>query len=593
MKNKEKKQSFFYIIRRIFPMVFKNSPILFIVFIVFDIACGFLQGFTMYSNQLFYDSIENTIAGKAGISVWIAFSVFIGTKIFLQIIRFFSNISDNMLEGKSEKALGNILNKKAEKIPAICFEDNKFLTDITKASEGKKRAYWTVMLFTGLISFYLPYLTFLITYLYRLDKLLALSIIVIFIPVLITQFTRTDIIAKSLNKIAPLSRQSGHFAAAMSNNSMAKETRTLGIYGYLKKRYFNVVKEFNQVRYDAHFKSAVYEIISRAITLCGYFGVLLLLFNSVMNNRISIGAFAAVLASIIGMIKHLDDLMRNNIGEIAQNLSHVRNFINYLDIPEAKGQIDKISTADGISLRGVSFTYPEATTKAVENLSLDIKSGESIAIVGENGAGKSTLVRLITGMYMPDEGEVTIGGIDTKDIKPDILFETISGVFQRFQSYQMTLSENISISDTAVEAKEEYLDECLLKSGLYKDDRSFTKGYETMLSRKFGGVDLSGGQWQRIAIARGYYKEHEIIVLDEPTAAIDPLEETKIYNRFSDLSKGKTAIVVTHRLGSVRLTDKIVVMDKGCIAGIGIHDELLATCPIYATMWNAQAQWYA
>ena len=156
----------------------------------------------------------------------------------------------------------------------------------------------------------------------------------------------------------------------------------------------------------------------------------------------------------------------------------------------------------------------------------------------------------------------------------------------------MTLKNNICISDAGRDTEDEELDLIVRMAGLDVTERSFDSGYETMLSREFGGVDLSGGQWQRVAIARGFYRIHQIIVLDEPTAAIDPLEETKIYNRFAEISKDKTAIIVTHRLGSVKLADRIVVMDKGKIVGIGTHSDLVLECPKYREMWTAQAQYY-
>ena len=168
----------------------------------------------------------------------------------------------------------------------------------------------------------------------------------------------------------------------------------------------------------------------------------------------------------------------------------------------------------------------------------------------------------------------------------------ISAVFQNYACYQMTLRENISISDTEEGYEDEYLEECCKKAGVERKSEIFPSGYETLLSREFGGVDLSGGQWQRIAIARGFFRKHQLIVLDEPTAAIDPMEESRIYNRFAKMAERKTAIIVTHRLGSVKLADRVFVMKDGRLAEEGTHEELMELNGEYARLYRMQEKWY-
>lgn len=290
-----------------------------------------------------------------------------------------------------------------------------------------------------------------------------------------------------------------------------------------------------------------------------------------------------------------------HIGRMMKNLGSVRNFLNFLSLPERKGREMVVDAGKGIVLENVSFRYPGAEADSLSGISLEIRPGETIAIVGENGAGKTTLVRLMIGLYLPATGSVRIGGVDTRDVSAASVYRGISAVFQRYQKYQMTLGENIQISDlqapagletTFTEICAERRESAAVKAGLDVDEKCFPRGYETMLSREFDGVELSGGQWQRVAIARGFYRAHGLIVLDEPTAAIDPLEETKIYRQFMEMARNKTAVIVTHRLGSARIADRIVVLDKGKITGIGTHDELMQASGKYAQMFSAQAKWY-
>lgn len=187
---------------------------------------------------------------------------------------------------------------------------------------------------------------------------------------------------------------------------------------------------------------------------------------------------------------------------------------------------------------------------------------------------------------------MTIDGVPTSDIRTTGLFGLMSGVFQKFQKYQMTLRENVMISSLSEERNDDSLLEILKKADVDIDSQSYPEGLDTMLSREFEGVDLSGGQWQRVSIARGINRDSKIIVLDEPTAAIDPIEETKIYKKFKEISDERTTILVTHRLGSARIANRIVVMENGHVAEIGTHDELISKKGTYFDLFMSQAQWY-
>lgn len=182
--------------------------------------------------------------------------------------------------------------------------------------------------------------------------------------------------------------------------------------------------------------------------------------------------------------------------------------------------------------------------------------------------------------------------MNMRDVSPSAIYRGISGVFQSYRRYKLTLAEYIGVSDVSKPADPTHLASSAGKADLDIDGGSFPDGYDTMLSREFDGVDLSGGQWQRVAIARGFYRAHDMIVLDEPTAAIDPIEESRIYAKFAEISRGKTAIIVTHRLGSTKIADRIVVLGAGKIVELGSHEELMRQGGTYAEMFTAQARWY-
>jgi len=292
---------------------------------------------------------------------------------------------------------------------------------------------------------------------------------------------------------------------------------------------------------------------------------------------------------IFGELEHALSYYLSNLME---NMGSIKSYVKFLNLPEHDGTEKELDYRQGISLRNVSFCYPNTEKDALSNITLDIKPGETLALVGENGAGKTTLVRLLTGILPPTKGEILVGGENLDGIAPASLYAKISGVFQKFQKYKMPLINNVTISDLDSELKNEKVNKVLEQADLQMNGR-YEHGLETMLAREFDGIDLSGGEWQRISLARGLYRGSDLIVLDEPTSAIDPIEESKLYRKFIDIASDKIAVIVTHRLGSTKIADRIVVLDKGQIDAIGTHEQLMEDGGLYASMYNSQAKWYA
>lgn len=592
-QGKEKKITLFMAIRIILPKLFKCTPLLFLINCFISILHGTFWGVETMFMQRFFDEATAFASKKTTLQAIILALLLLGcVSITTQILNGIGNFLPNVMLTKCNGKFSYEMHQKIARLSPIYFEHTEQLDLINKAEQGKNNCTWFSYTFLTIATFYIPYFLFMGWYLFSLKPSLVWCIIIVFIPTALTQILRIKVFSKIEDESAPIRRQYDYYETCMVGREYFKETRLLGGFFYFKRLYLDSLKCLNKLSMKAHIKSNLVEFAMKLLTVAGYMCILYMLFIALMNHEISVGAFAAIFSSIGQLYNIMEEIICRHIGNMAQNLGTIQNYIKFLQLSIEERTEVALPEHYDIQLEHVTFSYPNAEKVALNDVNFNIKDGETVAIVGENGSGKSTLIRLITGLYKPTEGSVKHNDVPTNELLFSSLSKNISAVFQKYCRYQMTLSDNITISQTQRKVLENELDHVCERSGFSKNEEAFPNGYETMLSREFDGVDLSGGQWQRIAIARAFFRRHNLIILDEPTAAIDPFEETKIYNRFAKLSQNKTAIIVTHRLGSVKLADQIIVMRDGTVAEIGTHTQLMEADGEYKRMYLAQSQWY-
>jgi len=545
------------------------------------------------ATQILFDAIVDASEGMIGFwQVAAPLAVLAAVTFGQQLLNGIENFASSEIEERNVSRYMVALLRKLQRIPAKHFEESAFLDDVNKAREGPANLGYMAFVCLQFVTFYLVFFVAVAAYLFWLSPLLPLVILASFVPSLLGQLAHVKIFAKLEEENAPERRRHDYYKKAIVDREFYKETRILGAFRFFHKLFSESLQIVTHKTWQTERRAALIRLLLNLASFAGLGASLYLLFAATMSGEISAGAFAAVFTSLSLVFSLMDEIVTRHFGSASEHIGKVANYFRVMDMCETGGDYGVPDFTRGIVAKGIGFSYPgqesAAVSAAISNLSLDIKSGETIAIVGENGAGKSTLVRLLSGIYSPDYGSVNIGGLDSKKHHPTGMFSRTSGVFQRYQCYKMTLADNVKISNTSTTMQYDKIQHAL-------DSAEFNaKGLQldAMLSPEFDGIDLSGGQWQRLAIARGLYRQNDFIVLDEPTAAIDPIEETRIYNQFKELARDKCAIIVTHRLGSARLADRIVVMDKGEIVDIGTHDELIARPGKYADMWVAQASWY-
>lgn len=575
---------------------FKYAPFLMSLATLSCVAHGLSFVWVTIMTQRLFDTVTLVIAGDmpaydiiAVITVW-------GVAIVLnQIINGFENY---IIKVSYEKLLGYsklLLLQKTAKMKSELFENPDFLDNHNKAMEGAQHFHNPLFSVIGLFTFYLSYFLGIGMYLYSNHPVLALSVIMVFIPCFASQYLKVYLYSKLANESAPVRRRMDYYEGCVGSRELFKETRLLLAGSYFLKLFRFELKKLEKREWKTNKKAQLIELAARLITLGGYVTILVLLVVMLFNHEITIGAFSAIFLSIDKMFSMMDETVEV-FGDTTKNLGLMHNYISFLNRETEENMDEDVSLREHITLDNISYQYPGSEKMVIKDVSLRINSGERIAIVGENGSGKTTLSRIMMGLLSPTQGRILYDNSDIKDIGSEFLFAKNSFVFQGYMKYQLSLFENVTISQkkSSVTGDERNgVERVLTSTGLdINGSGIFTDGLDTMLSREFGGIDISGGQWQRVAIARGLFRSHQFIILDEPTAAIDPIEENNLYHLFYHAGQDKTSVVVTHRLGAARMADRIVVMKSGKIVEIGNHNELIGFNGYYKQLYEAQAEWY-
>ncbi|MEO6928510.1 MAG: ABC transporter ATP-binding protein [Casimicrobiaceae bacterium] len=377
----------------------------------------------------------------------------------------------------------------------------------------------------------------------------------------------------------------------------AKEVKIFGLNAFLIERYRTLADKF----YDANRKLALRRASwGGALTTIGtiaYYVAYAYIILRTLHGEFTIGDLTFLAGSFRRLRTLLEGLLIG-FSSVAGQALYLDDLFSFFDIePEIASPADPrpfpMPIREGFTFEDVGFRYPGAERWAVRHLNFTLQAGEVLALVGENGAGKTTLVKLLARLYDPDEGRIMLDGHDLRDYDLAALRGNIGVIFQDFVRYHLTAGENIAVG--RIDARDDHARIAAAAHRSLADDviKKLPHGYEQIIGKRFkGGVDLSGGEWQKIAIARAYMRDAQLLILDEPTAALDARAEFEVFQRFKELSQGRTAILISHRFSSVRMADRIVVLADGEVEAVGTHDELLAAGGRYAELFELQAAGY-
>lgn len=500
---------------------------------------------------------------------------------FSQLMNGVDNCHGGLLNENFKKTSSAAIFETISKMNLIDYENKEKMEDIDKAINGAENVAWTGMALIDTVFFYGTY--FLVTggFMFSLYPILSIAIIIIFIPCICAHLLQEKNFGNIEEHIAPLRREYEYYLKCIKD---LKETRLLGITEQFQVKFFKTQIKIDRLVMKAHIVKAFVNFGMDTITTIAYAILLLMLFYLTMQQKITLGAFVAIVASINRIYGFMDEIINERLGVTYEGLPMVKNYYSFTKNGKKEKELVVRKEKEDIIFDDVSFQYPGTNKEALSGITFRIHTGETIAIVGQNGSGKTTLCKLLLGLYCPTKGKICYG----EDSIDNLNNEGISALFQNYCKYKATVYDNIVISD--IERHE--IDEEVINPIAGRDIENLKNGLETRLGREFDGDELSGGQWQRIAIVRALHRRNDYIVLDEPTAAIDPIEEDRLYNDFQVICENKTAVIVTHRIGSAQIADRIFVLKDGQLVQVGSHKELIATEGEYKELYKAQSQWY-
>lgn len=382
-----------------------------------------------------------------------------------------------------------------------------------------------------------------------------------------------------------------------ASDTTAKEIKIFGLSGFITQRFEELSYKYYAANRLLSIRRASWGVLFASLSALAYYGAYVYIIWQTIGAFITVGTLTFLAGAFKGIQSSLQGFL-SRFSSITNEALYLQDLYDFLALkPNIYSRPGAIpfpkKVQQGWEFREVSFRYPNAEVDAISELSFFLPAGRKLALVGENGAGKTTLIKLLTRLYEPTSGAILLDGVDLREYDLSSLRDRVGVIFQDFFRYQISAAENIAIGRIEERANRALIEDSAAKSLANEVIKGLPKGYEQLLGKRFSeGLDLSGGQWQKIALARAYMRDAQLLVLDEPTSALDARAEYEVFQRFSELIKDKTAVLISHRFSTVRMADIILFMEHGRLLEMGSHADLLAVGGRYAELFKLQAQGY-
>jgi ATP-binding cassette subfamily B protein len=426
---------------------------------------------------------------------------------------------------------------------------------------------------------------------------IMLALIVCVVPEFLAE-TKFAFLGYSLSvRQTPARRELDYLRILGTSKESAKELKLFGLGQFFTGRYDSISKQIHHENLELGGRKLVWGTLLALLGTVGYYGTYAYGIYLTLAGVLSLGALTFLAGAIAGASTNIQAVF-STFSHIADHALFLTDLIEFFSVkPKIFSKAGSLPgprpIREGFEFRNVSFSYPRKSKPVLENVNFRLEPGERIALVGANGNGKTTIVKLMTRLYDVTSGQILLDGIDLREYDLEDLWKHIGVIFQDFMRYDMTVADNIATGKIDERNNSFRIRAAAFKSLAENVVHKLPQSYDQMLGCRFaGGVDLSGGEWQKIALARAYLRDAQLLILDEPTAALDARSEHEVFQRFADLTKGKMSVLISHRFSTVRMSDRILVLENGTIAEQGAHNQLLRSGGCYAEMFELQAAHY-
>ena len=586
--------------RRTLALVWASSPSLLVALSLLSASGAFLPLFVAYAGKRIVDAV--VLHSRALTLDWVAF------ELLFVALSAANQRGQGLVRSLLGARLGTDVNvqilEKALRLDLQFFEDAEFYDKLTRARrEASSRPVALLSESFSLIQNIITLVGYAVM-LARFSGFIVLGLLLATLPATISEMRYSKIAFRIRNWRSPESRRLLYLEYVLANDEHVKEVKLFGIGPHLLERYRTLAESFFEEDKRLAIRRAVLTHVFSLIGTLAFYATYAVLALAAVAARITLGNLTLYVVSLRQGQQSFQSVL-SGIGNLYEHNLYMSNLFSYISLAEASELAEQeraarrslapaTSGAPGIRFEDVGFRYPKKDVWALRHLSLDIAAGDSIALVGENGAGKTTFVKLLAGLYEPSEGRILLDGRDLKDYAPEALRKRFGVLFQDFNKYQLKLGENIGLGSIEHLSDEARITRAAERGGAAELVDTLAGGLDAALGHWFEkGSELSGGQWQKVALARAFMREDaDILVLDEPTAALDAQAEHAVFERFRELAKGRSTIVISHRFPTVRMAKTILVLEHGQIIERGSHDELLALNGKYAHMFRLQAEGY-
>ncbi|MGV0059234.1 ABC transporter ATP-binding protein [Lactobacillus gasseri] len=586
MKHLQKLNQYFKELTRTYHLFFKSAPLVATCVLLLAPLQAVIPLLAVAAGQKVIDQVTNHSPFMEMIIVWIVATT------FQQFLPSLSTMVQGVLTDKLTGFINISLMKKSADLQSISiFDDSKYFDDLQMLRDD---ASWRpVNLIVYGVSVLQSFLTlaFMLIYLARYNWWLALLLLVVMVPQSLSYYRIQQQSFETMVERSKNARYLHYYSGLLLDRRDAKEVRLFNMFPKIIEKYTSLFeqtkKDVNQIRKKQLATSSLFVVLTVGVFGYGFYWFT----NSVRTGALEVGVLL-MFVSVIGYISISMARVVEDSSLLYDSLLWVEKYFKFLEYQDdfKNGGQNFPDDFDDINIKNLSFTYPFSDTEILHNVSFSVKSGEKVAIVGENGSGKSTLVKLLMRFYDPTNGKISVDNYDLKDFNIFDLHKNLSATFQDFSRFKLTLKENVI---TGYSFNKGRVNNVLKAAGLGDLLANDHLNLNTMLAKDFeNGTDLSGGQWQKIALARDLYANGKIEFLDEPTAALDAKSESEIYQRFLKENDKKTIFFVTHRLSAVRFADKVLFLDGGKVSGFDTHTNLLQTNPKYKEMYDLQKNAY-